>query len=83
MDPPDALEKVVRLGCGLLFGWFVGLAVALRLLPWHGYYILPVCLVGGVLCAGAALKYGDRFWVGFSRIAKWGAWPAWRRWWRW
>jgi len=34
------------------------------------------------MCAGAALRYGDRLWLGVSRVNRWGRWPDWRDW-RW
>jgi len=81
VEPPDTLEKGTRLGCGFLFGCFVGFIAALEFLPFKGLAILAGCLVGGLLCAVAALRYGDRFWLGASRVTRWGRWPEWRDWW--
>jgi hypothetical protein len=80
VEPPDTLEKGVRLGCGFLFGCFAGFLVVVWLLTWKAYYLLAGSLVGGVLFALAALKYGDSFWLGLSRITTVGWW-RWSRWW--
>jgi len=84
VESPDTLEKGIRLGCGFFFGCFVGFIVALEFLIRDGRHILAGCLVGGLFCALAALRYGDRFWLGVAGITRWGRWPSWREWWwRW
>ena len=84
MEPPDTLEKGMRLGCGFVFGCIVGIGAAIMFLTLSGWHILAGCLVGGGICALAALRYGDRFWLGVSSITTWGKWPSWRSWWmRW
>ena len=81
MEPPDRLEKGIRLGCGFVFGCFIGFLVALQFLAWDGLNFGVGVLVGGLVCAFSALRYGDRFWLGLSRFINWGAWPSWREWW--
>jgi hypothetical protein len=72
MEPPDSFEKGIRLGCGFFFGCFVGFAIALTLLTLNGHILVASCLIGGLVCALAALRYGDRFWLGVARFTTWG-----------
>jgi hypothetical protein len=71
---PDPLEKGIRIGCGGLFGLVAGglvLYARLRRLrvPPETYLLTAVPTV---LCAWAALRYGDRFWEGMAgRRASW------------
>lgn len=66
---PDRLDKGLRLGCGGLFGAFAGLLFVGRLFRHRivGDAFLPLLalgsVLGAVLCAGLALKKGDRFWA--------------------
>jgi hypothetical protein len=45
VDPPDALEKRIRFGCGFIFGRFVASGWLLFSF-WKGYYILAFCFGG-------------------------------------
>ncbi len=74
MDPPDRLEKGLRLGCGFLFGCLAGLWFAFHILPFESLYILCGCLAGAAFCAILALRFGDRFWMQLSRITRSGYW---------
>ena len=71
MEPPDTQEKVIRFGCGFVFG---ALLVAGSSITWslasHYYYVAAAIIVGmsfGLL----ALRYGDAFW---GRLSHWLWW---------
>jgi hypothetical protein len=67
VEPPDKLEKGLRFGCGLIFGILAGILVALMWAGWSGRFILGGGLIGGLLCAICALRFGDRFWLALYR----------------
>lgn len=70
MEPLDRLEKGIRVGCGFLFGCFVAFGALLTsLLSVHT--VAAGCVLVGLLCGWAALKFGDAFWDNL------------RRWWIW
>jgi len=59
-------EKVIRLGCGGLFGFAFGCYAAFRLaLASFGWTVAIIVLSVGV-CACLALRLGDRFWNSLS-----------------
>ena len=67
---PDRLEQGIRLGCGGLFGLFVGVyivfRIVLRLSPPSASTLIAWATVGvsTVVCALLSRHYGDRFWGG-------------------
>jgi len=71
--PPDTLEKGVRFGCGFLVGFFAAVSSSVFFFS-RGYYIIAGCVLTGLVCGFAAMRFGDRFWLWLSR---W--WPA--SWW--
>jgi hypothetical protein len=71
MDPSDALEKRIRFIFGFVFGFFLGVAISLRLLPWDAWVIIAVTVASALGCGVLASMYGDRFWVALTG----------RRWW--
>jgi hypothetical protein len=71
MEPPDRLEKGIRFGCGFLFGSLVTVGWLLTSL-WDAHKIIACCLLAGLLCGYAALRFGDTFWENVSRW--WWAW---------
>ena len=66
MEPPDTLEKGVRFGCGFLLGCFAAVASGMVYL-WQAHYIVAGCVLSGVLCGFAAMKFGDGFWIWLSK----------------
>lgn len=67
--PPDLGSPTpVRAGCGFVFGLFMAFAASASA---GGVGVLDtniaVGLVGGVVCAGLAVVYGDGFWGTISR----------------
>ena len=67
VEPPDTLEKGIRFGCGFLFGLLAAIGGGFVYLGWRAQYIAAGCLLGGLLCGYAAMRFGDRFWAGLSR----------------
>ena len=63
---PTRLEKNLRMGCGSVRGLVLGLSIGVRWYPTQTGLALAViaCVIG---CAWCALKFGDRFWVNWSR----------------
>jgi hypothetical protein len=67
-EPPiDALEKKIRLGCGLLTGLAVGLFTGFLTLNLVAGRLWAFALTLGVLFAFLAVRYGDRFWIWLLR----------------
>jgi hypothetical protein len=60
----------MRFGCGFLLGCFVAVGALLTLL-WSVHIVAAVCVLAGLLCGCAVLKFGDTFWDHA------------RRWWWW
>jgi hypothetical protein len=62
MKDPDIFEQSIRLGCGAVFGLFLGLYVTRPL--WHSGATLPLVTMGCVAAMAALLanRYGDGFW---------------------
>jgi hypothetical protein len=71
MEPPDALEKRIRFGCGFVFGLVVGGYIALRLFPWNGFVVVAIILVSALVCGVLAMKQGDRFWLALTSLRWW------------
>ena len=57
---PDTPEKVIRLGCGGVFGLLAGFALGYLSEGLVGGVVFSV--VGCILFATAALRLGDEFW---------------------
>ena len=72
VEPPDWLEKVIRFGCSLVFGYLVTLAV---LLGWMmSTRVAVACSVmAGLLCGYVSLRFRDPFW---KLVSRW--WWPWR-----
>jgi len=70
VEPPDALEKRVRFGCGFLAGCAVALTSSFVWRIWNDHYVIAVCLLAGVLFGYGAMKLGDRLWT----EARWWFW---------
>jgi hypothetical protein len=70
VEPPDRLEKGIRFGCGFLFGCFVALGALLTSLL-SAHRVAAYCLVAGLFCGYAALKFGDSFW---EHVRRWWVW---------
>jgi hypothetical protein len=68
---PDREEKVIRFGCGSIFGLFIGLTISLDL---SGSWAAPIAIVIAITLGAMAVKHGDRFW---EKVAEW-----WNPWWR-
>jgi hypothetical protein len=68
--PPGALEKKIRIGCGALFGIFVGLYVAGLALDLRSFWVWIFALVGAVVFTRMALIYGHHFWFNILRILR-------------
>jgi hypothetical protein len=66
MEPPDRLEKGIRFGCGFLFGCVVATGALLTSL-WSGHAVAAGCVLVGLFCGGAAVRFGDRFWENVLR----------------
>jgi hypothetical protein len=74
LEPPDTQEEIIRFGCGFIVGFFgIGVGSVMAALVSQDY-ILAVCLIPGIVCGIAAMKYGDRFWQRLSESSFW-------RWW--
>jgi uncharacterized protein YacL len=78
---PDREEKVIRFGCGSIFGLLIGLGITSRLFRWfiRTYaWGLPIAVIIAIIIAITfgfmAVKQGDRLW---EKIAEWIP-PWWR-----
>jgi hypothetical protein len=68
-DPEvDRQELIIRLICGALLGFFVGISVVLRFNPFELFWLGVIFFVSIVGCAIAAAYWGDRFWSGVLRM---------------
>jgi hypothetical protein len=70
VEPPDRQEKGIRFGCGFLFGC-MGAVGALLTSLWSAHRVAAVCVLAGLICGYAALKFGDDFW---EHIRRWWIW---------
>ena len=66
-DPPDPMERNLRIGCGSVVGLVVALCLAFRFLPSLAGFLVTA-LLAVVACAWLALRYGDAF---FESMLKW------------
>jgi hypothetical protein len=60
--PIDALEKKIRLCCGLIAGLVVGLFVGFLSLNLVAVPLVAFAIVLAALFGVLAIRYGDRFW---------------------
>ncbi|MFO0807741.1 MAG: hypothetical protein U0746_03885 [Gemmataceae bacterium] len=62
MDEPDRAEKVIRFGCGALFGLAIAGWILLQIggLAWPWALLMAASMAFG--CACTALNEGDEFW---------------------
>jgi hypothetical protein len=65
--PIDALEKKIRLGCGLIVGLVVGLFVGFLSLNLVAGPLFVFAIALAALFGVLAVRYGDRFWVWILR----------------
>jgi len=65
--PIDALEKKIRLGCGLIAGLVVGLFFGVLTLNLVAGPLFAFAIVLAVLFGVLAVRYGDRFWMWILR----------------
>jgi hypothetical protein len=73
-DPPrDRFEFWVRFFFGALFGSLLSTLLWLRYFYWIDTTWLAIPIVG-VLCAFAAARFGDNFWIPLRGL-------RWLRWW--
>ena len=71
MEPPDRLEKQIRFGCGFILGCVAAIGMLLTSL-WSAHSVIAWCVIAGLLCGYAAMKFGDAFW---KKVIRW--------WWIW
>ena len=73
---PDREEKVIRFGCGSIFGLLIGLTIALKL-SWGLFrtcswaVAIPIAIAITITLGAIAVKHVDRFW---EKIADWTPW---------
>lgn len=60
--PIDALEKKIRLGCGVIAGLVVGLFVGFLSLNLVAGPLLAFAIALAALFGVLAMRYGDKFW---------------------
>lgn len=69
-EKPDATGKIIRFGCGAIFGFLLGFDFV-----YFGFSMLSASLIVGIVAAIIfgilALRYGDRFW---ERLTNWIPW---------
>jgi hypothetical protein len=70
VEPPDRLEKRIRFGCGFLFGCLVAIGALLTSLL-SAHTVVAGCVLAGLICGYAALKFGDTFW---DNVRRWWIW---------
>jgi hypothetical protein len=73
VEPPDTLEKGVRFGCGFFFGFLVAISSSVFFFS-RSRSIIASCVLIGLVCGFAALRFGDAFWIWLS---KWWSAPWW------
>ena len=76
-QPPDALEKGLRFGCGGFLGLVFFLMLGFRLFSNAGGAFAACVIVGTLATAWLAMRYGDMFWKSLG----WGS--GWFWWWPW
>jgi hypothetical protein len=60
MEPPDRTERIMRFGCGALFGAACTAVGLFGCLPWPWWAVAAAVAMGW--CGYAAMARGDRFW---------------------
>jgi hypothetical protein len=70
VEPPDRLEKGIRFGCGFLLGCFIAVGALLTSLS-SAHSLAASCMLIGLICGWAALRFGDRFW---DHVRRWWIW---------
>lgn len=71
MEPADKLEKGIRLGCGGIFGLFVGAVAGFKMFPYGDWSILAVAAAVAISFSLAARYLGDRFWHAIVALLSW------------
>ena len=75
IEKPNTTDKVIRFGCGFIFGLFVCMVPVILFFAGRDYsfvaYAALVALVFGVL----SIRYGESFWRWMSR--NWQIWLFW------
>lgn len=61
-EPPDRMEKGVRLGCGAVAGLVLGVAAVVQIDPHGAVAGFLILAVSTLFFALAALVGGDEFW---------------------
>ena len=70
MPPADKTEKVLRFGCGLIFGLvFFGISSIWFVVESSTYAI--AIIIAATVFGLAALRFGDAFWRAFGRWFSW------------
>jgi len=74
MATPDRQDTIVRVGCGAVVGFMVGLALLVGTVSYFANSIVELILIVAgsvVICAALAWRFGDRF---FQALHKWLRW---------
>jgi hypothetical protein len=71
MEQPDALEKGIRLGCGVIAGLCIGACAGLRLFEDDVWPAIAVMIAIAVIFGLAARYLGDRFWHWLVALLSW------------
>jgi hypothetical protein len=66
--PIDALERKIRLGCGVIAGLVVGLFVGFLSLNLVGGPLFAFAIALAALFGVLAVRYGDEFWKWLLRF---------------
>ena len=70
MPPADKTEKVLRFGCGFIFGLvFFGISSIWFVVESSTYAI--AIIIAATVFGLAALRFGDAFWRAFGRWFSW------------
>jgi hypothetical protein len=73
-DSSDKAEKVIRFGCGFVFGLIVGVSSLILFLVGNDSSWLASALVVALIFGALSMRYGDPFWRWLSRLSLWGWW---------
>jgi hypothetical protein len=68
---PDKTEKVVRFGCGFVFGLVIGFFTAITCVIESWSIVVLIAFGAAVLFGWLAKKYGDAFW---NSMKNWWYW---------
>lgn len=69
--PPDGCEKLIRFGCGLVFGGLVLLFTLPQILSLEAGQLWIAVGLGAVICGLLAMRYGDDFYAHMSQLFHW------------